>query len=175
MLQYLKNFAIKVKIAGFVIPSTIAFGVVMTCLAAVLPQRFQNHLYQSVRTGRPGASNAGGSEAPALHTEKLLDELSATADKKIRNIAILFISIVVAVIIMATVGALIISFLIGKPVQEVADRLENISSGDADLTQRLTVSANDETGKVAQFFNSFLGKLQGIIKKMQNSADQTQY
>ncbi|RTZ15660.1 methyl-accepting chemotaxis protein [Vibrio aquaticus] len=50
-----------------------------------------------------------------------------------------------------------------KPIREVADRLEDIASGEGDLTQRLEVKSKDEIGQLAQGFNGFLDKLQSII------------
>jgi len=171
----MKDLSISTKISGFVIPSTIAFGVIMTCLALFFLNDFNQTTLKDFRNiviELQSNDNMNSADSYGKNTEKLLQEISVKADSKIRNIGIILISIVAAVIIMATIGAMIISGLIGKPVQKVARGLENISSGDADLTQRLVVSANDETGKVSRFFNLFLEKLQRIIKNLQVSADQ---
>ncbi|MGR5119089.1 methyl-accepting chemotaxis protein [Vibrio astriarenae] len=50
-----------------------------------------------------------------------------------------------------------------KPIRAVANRLEEISSGEGDLTQRLTVNSNDELGALANGFNTFLQRLQSTI------------
>lgn len=50
-----------------------------------------------------------------------------------------------------------------KPIRQVVTRLEDIASGEGDLTQRLEVSSQDEIGQLAQGFNKFLDKLQSII------------
>ncbi|WP_391089685.1 methyl-accepting chemotaxis protein [Vibrio sp. NH-UV-68] len=50
-----------------------------------------------------------------------------------------------------------------KPIRQVVTRLEDIASGEGDLTQRLDVSSQDEIGQLAQGFNKFLDKLQSII------------
>jgi methyl-accepting chemotaxis protein len=172
MIQFLKDLSIRTKISGFVIPSTIAFGVVMTILALYFLNDYKNTSLQDFNQVVQEIQKDAKIDSANKNTEKLLADISVKADETIRNTGILFISIVVAVIIMATIGAMIISNLIGKPVQRVATGLENISSGDADLTQRLPVTANDETGKVSRFFNTFLGNLQGIIKNLQKDADQ---
>ncbi|MGL1931540.1 MAG: methyl-accepting chemotaxis protein [Desulfotalea sp.] len=169
MLQLLKDLSIRLKISAFVIPSTIFFGITMTCLALFFLNDFKkttlgdfDQLLQQIQV-------VEGTDGANQNTEKLLAEIAEKADVKLRNTAFILISIVTAVIIMATIGALIISGLIGKPVKKVADGLENMSSGDADLTQRLPTNSNDETGKVSQFFNLFLEKLHGIIKQLQAS------
>ena len=170
MLQFLKDLSIKVKISGFVIPSTIAFGVMMTILALYFMNDYKTTSLQDFQKVVQEIQQDAKAGSTSKNTDEIIKEISIKADAKIRNIGILFISIVVVVIIMATIGAMIISGLIGKPVQRVATGLENISSGDADLTQRLLVTANDETGKVSRYFNVFLEKLQVIIKSLQGDA-----
>ncbi|WP_281630133.1 methyl-accepting chemotaxis protein [Vibrio sp. St2] len=50
-----------------------------------------------------------------------------------------------------------------KPIREVVGRLDDIASGEGDLTQRLDVKSQDEIGQLATGFNKFLDKLQSII------------
>lgn len=170
MLQFFKDLSIRAKVSGFVIPSTFFFGLLMTCLSVYFLHDFKADSLHEFSRALQMLQVENGQNQSGLQVEKLLDELAVNADNLIRNITYLLVSIVVVVLIMATVGALIISGLIGKPVQAVAARLENISSGDADLTQRLSVPANDETGKVARYFNAFLEKLQNIVKDIQGGA-----
>jgi methyl-accepting chemotaxis protein len=169
MIQYLKDLSIGFKISGFVIPSTIAFGVVMTFLTLYFLNDYKDtslNDFKMVIEEIQKTDQAGQKSSTAL-----LKEISQKADEKISGIALLFISIVVAVIIMAAIGAMVISGLIGKPVQHVAEGLKNISSGDADLTRRLPVDADDETGKVSKYFNAFVEKLQGIMRNLQGMVD----
>jgi methyl-accepting chemotaxis protein len=170
MLQFLKDLSIRIKISGFVIPSTIAFGVIMTILALYFLNDYKNTSLQDFTQVVQTIQKEGKLDAANKNTEALLKDISLKADEKIRTIGMFFISIVLAVIILATFGAMIISGLIGKPVQRIAIGLKNISSGDADLTQRLPVTANDETGKVSRFLNTFLEKLQGVIRNLQEDA-----
>lgn len=53
-----------------------------------------------------------------------------------------------------------------KPIKEVVTRLDDIASGEGDLTQRLDVQTQDEIGQLAAGFNKFLDKLQVIIKEV---------
>jgi methyl-accepting chemotaxis protein len=170
MLSFLKNLSIRFKIAGFVIPSTIAFGVLMTILSLYLLRDFKETTQRELSTALAGkteltvlAGDKGG--------EKLVEQLARKADEQIASATVLLLSIVGAVILVAAVGAWIISSLIARPLQRVADGLQNISSGDADLTWRLTVSGEDETGKVSRYFNTFLEKLHKVVKKLQGDAD----
>lgn len=59
-----------------------------------------------------------------------------------------------------------------KPIRAVVERLQDIASGEGDLTQRLVISSHDEIGDLARGFNQFLDKLQAIIQQIIESANQ---
>ncbi|MCV4283341.1 methyl-accepting chemotaxis protein [Pseudomonas capsici] len=58
---------------------------------------------------------------------------------------------------------------ITRPINEVAQMLKAIASGDGDLTQRLGYSKKDELGELASGFNHFLDKLQPTIAQIKHS------
>ncbi|MCG6507847.1 methyl-accepting chemotaxis protein, partial [Vibrio parahaemolyticus] len=71
--------------------------------------------------------------------------------------------------VFVVLGLLIIALTasrIVKPIRAVVVRLKDIASGEGDLTQRLTVSSQDEVGQLALGFNQFLDKLQAIIRQV---------
>lgn len=53
-----------------------------------------------------------------------------------------------------------------KPLSITAQLLEDIGSGEGDLTKRIQITSEDEVGKVGQGFNSFVVKLQDIIQQV---------
>jgi methyl-accepting chemotaxis protein len=59
---------------------------------------------------------------------------------------------------------LVIAFGIVRPLHHVAASLKDIAQGEGDLTRRLEVKTKDEIGELGTGFNSFIEKLQGIIK-----------
>ncbi|MEJ2463967.1 MAG: ATP-binding protein [Candidatus Thiodiazotropha sp.] len=63
-------------------------------------------------------------------------------------------------IITSVVMALAISRIISRPIHQIASAMENIASGDADLTQRLDASGRDEIARLAGSFNTFIIKAQ---------------
>jgi methyl-accepting chemotaxis protein len=77
------------------------------------------------------------------------------------TLSLIAVSLLVAIATMGTV--LVIARRIARPLQVVAQSMQNIASGDGDLTQRLTISSEDEIGLVARHFNQFVKKLNGTI------------
>ena len=56
-----------------------------------------------------------------------------------------------------------------KPLKTIKKAINEIATGNADLTKRLPVTTNDEIGAVVRGFNKFEEKLQGIITDIKNS------
>ncbi|PKH05903.1 methyl-accepting chemotaxis protein [Moritella sp. Urea-trap-13] len=97
--------------------------------------------------------------ADALALNKLIEEQAGET---------LRIQIITGVIV-TLLGLLIIWFAAVKlvaPIKAVANRLQDIATGEGDLTQRLDVRSSDEIGELATWFNRFLDKIQGTIKEV---------
>ncbi|WP_191016041.1 methyl-accepting chemotaxis protein [Treponema zioleckii] len=58
-----------------------------------------------------------------------------------------------------------------KPLKKVNKSIDIIASGEADLTQTIKVSTNDEIGNLVGGFNRFVGKLRGIVGNIKQSKD----
>ncbi|WP_319522272.1 methyl-accepting chemotaxis protein [uncultured Desulfosarcina sp.] len=74
-------------------------------------------------------------------------------------------------IVIAVVAGLIVAVLvffsaraIVKPINAAVAGLKDIAQGEGDLTMRLEATTKDEVGELARWFNTFIEKLQGIIK-----------
>ena len=74
----------------------------------------------------------------------------------------------IIVVVLCVISGLIIVRML-SPLKTVKGTLENICSGDADLTKRIHVKTNDEIGEVVHGFNAFSDKLQTIISHMKDS------
>jgi methyl-accepting chemotaxis protein len=57
-----------------------------------------------------------------------------------------------------------------KNLKNVISSLQNIAQDNGDLTVRLTTDYKDEIGDLVFWFNSFIEKLQGVIKDVVNTA-----
>lgn len=94
-------------------------------------------------------------------------QIEATATKISTILAFSNIGIAVVIILVLLIslaGSL-------KPLKDVVKNIDEVSTGNADLTQRIKVSTNDEIGDVANKFNGFMEKLQEIIGEVKKSKD----
>ena len=78
-------------------------------------------------------------------------------------------------VLIAVVG-LVVMWLVGyslaRPARRLVDMLREAAEGDGDLTRRLEVDRADEFGDIARGFNTFLDKLQHMIREVVNSVQQ---
>ncbi len=103
----------------------------------------------------------------ALITTASTAEVFAAVDA-LRNTML----VVILVVVVAVVGlALGVTALIVKPIRGTAAMLKDIAEGEGDLTKRLAVTTRDEMGDMAVWFNTFMEKLQSIIRQI--AADAT--
>jgi len=92
--------------------------------------------------------------------------LSAVDAIRKSNLICLLISIVFSVVVTVIVIRIII-----KPLLSVKMSVAEISSGNADLTQRIPETSHDEIGDVVKGFNAFIEKLQEIVTNLKDSKD----
>jgi len=75
-------------------------------------------------------------------------------------------------LLAAVVGLLLVWLMarsVTRPILAVARMLEDIASGEGDLTRRLNYAKRDELGQLAGWFNRFLDKLQPVIAEVKRS------
>ncbi len=58
---------------------------------------------------------------------------------------------------------LLLETLVIVPVSKISKSLENIASGEGDLTRRITIKNQDELGALVHWFNAFIQRLNNII------------
>lgn len=59
-----------------------------------------------------------------------------------------------------------------RPIKKTTEAMNNIASGDGDLTQRLKSKGNDELAALSVAFNTFTENVQGVIKQMSANGNQ---
>jgi methyl-accepting chemotaxis protein len=120
---------------------------------------------------RSGKKDMMVSYQPVLDTEWTVIAQVPVSDFA-GGVRLILRSIMAAFIITTILAVCICSIIIGKsvkPLRLVKASIVKISTGNADLTQRITVTANDEIGAVIDGFNGFTGKLQAIVSDIKKS------
>ena len=87
------------------------------------------------------------------------------------------LSVIMRVTIITVLGCVVVSLCVGllviikslKPLKVVDNAIQEIASGNADLTYRISVKTDDEIGSVVIGFNNFTEKLQLIIQEIMSS------
>ncbi len=95
-------------------------------------------------------------------------QLNQTANHLCFMISIL--CIVIALILLLLAGFFIYRALL--PLKKVVANVNNIATGNADLTQRMKQTVNNEIGAVVSGFNKFIQKLHDIIKDIKDSKNE---
>ncbi|WP_028301011.1 methyl-accepting chemotaxis protein [Oceanospirillum beijerinckii] len=95
-------------------------------------------------------------------------EVYALADQLGQDIILL--SIILILVFSAV--AYWTSNLIANPVRNVTKGLEDVASGEGDLTKRLATDAKGETALMAHAFNRFIGRIHTLVSDINVSAKQ---
>lgn len=69
-------------------------------------------------------------------------------------------------------GAAFIAKRIVNPINEVKDNLQELAEGEGDLTTRMNVASQDETGELARWFNQFMESTQAMIASIKEKSQQ---
>lgn len=84
-------------------------------------------------------------------------------------------AVILAILIVAIITGLSIGFIVAtllvKEINRVVAQLKEIASGGSDLTTRLPVNDTDEISQLASWFNTFVKKLQNIIREVIGNSD----
>lgn len=99
------------------------------------------------------------------------NELTAQLRGSVTLILIL-LAVVLGVSVLAAIG---VSLPIIKPIHTVDVAVNEIASGNADLTRRIKISTKDEIGSLVGGFNKFVDKLQDIVSQIKTTRDELGY
>lgn len=100
---------------------------------------------------------------------QLLDEaIYKTTSNAMYRVAIASL-IAIGLIVLFSI---FIANLITKPIANVNHLLDDIASGEGDLTRRLPVQSKDDLGLLASLFNRFSQVIQSLVKKVKVNASE---
>ncbi|MCI7364592.1 MAG: methyl-accepting chemotaxis protein [Campylobacter lanienae] len=92
-------------------------------------------------------------------------------DKDLRDKSVMFLLIfAISLIVTVVIVLVVLKKVVITPVLELLNRAKDLSSGDGDLSARISVKSSDEIGQTCKHINVFIEKIQDIVKKAQNSA-----
>lgn len=76
-------------------------------------------------------------------------------------------------IILVTSGVTVytIKRLLTNPLKKIVYAMDDIATGDGDLTQRIDMNRNDELGQLSDSFNKFVENIQAIIKQCNQTTE----
>jgi len=91
----------------------------------------------------------------------------------IRNLALADISRTILINTVYLVIILILTFIffnhfVNKPLTNLTDSLRDISSGQGDLTKKLSVKSRDEFSLLANYYNRFIDTIAHIIREVKD-------
>jgi len=111
----------------------------------------------------PGTNWMLGTGAYIEDIEEIVIQYTNVAKKELHEKIMFTIFASLALIIVTAVIIFIAAARMVKPIQRMAENLNDIAQGEGDLTLRLQVSGNDEIAQLGNSFNQFVEKLRHII------------
>ncbi|WP_084404140.1 methyl-accepting chemotaxis protein [Marinobacterium litorale] len=73
---------------------------------------------------------------------------------------------------LLTLAAIVLGYRgLIQPIQRLRDRMQEIASGDGDLSVRMTVSGRDELAELADGFNGFIDKIDGLVSRIRTMGE----
>ncbi|MCK4578211.1 MAG: methyl-accepting chemotaxis protein, partial [Candidatus Marinimicrobia bacterium] len=100
--------------------------------------------------------------------DERVDALHADATQ---NSTLMIIVLIIAVIFGVIAALLILSSII-NPINKMILMLAEIEQGEGDLTKRTNIQTNDEIGKMGGLFDSFMARLQDLMKQINNNSSE---
>lgn len=152
--------------------SEMGLGAARAAVAGETGYQFATHTRSGVMQAVGFTHLKGALGFPGMNWSVLVripqSEFSAAAIRDRYMIAVMSI--------LFTAGIALGGFLLGRrlarPLQTTAAILQDIATGEGDLTRRLTVTSKDEVGELAHWFNVFQDKLVEMVREIAGNAQQ---
>jgi methyl-accepting chemotaxis protein len=93
------------------------------------------------------------------------EEFSIMIRKMVSKMLLIFLLVLIAISVLSALGGVYLA----RPIKETAESLEDISSGEGDLTQKMEEDGTEEVRRLARSFNAFAGKLAQIVRLTQEA------
>ena len=83
------------------------------------------------------------------------------------SVVLAILAIAAAIFVIIVLNASVI-----RPLDKLVERVNNLTSGDGDLTKRIEINTKDELGELASHVNTFIENVQRIIKEVKDATDE---
>jgi X-X-X-Leu-X-X-Gly heptad repeat protein len=83
-----------------------------------------------------------------------------------------FVLALAALLVGGTGTFLVVRRTIARPSNRMIALAKDLAEGEGDLTKRLDIQSEDEIGEMAYWFNTFLDKIQSLVRQVKASAVQ---
>ncbi len=87
-----------------------------------------------------------------------------------RSAAWTFVGVGVLALVVGVSIYVFVARRVAKPLRAAVGKLEELATGDADLTLRLEVKSRDEAGQLAQALNTFLDNLHDLVQEIRETS-----
>lgn len=131
--------------------------------SATSPQQLTLNGSSKLLLGRSVGGNSGWQLVVALNKAEATAGLRAIATTSA-------VTLLIVAVITAVVFGLLLSLLLRR-LMVARDAMDNIASGEGDLTQRLPEVGNDEVTQIASAFNRFVGKMEAVLMDVRASSE----
>ncbi|MGD9791061.1 MAG: methyl-accepting chemotaxis protein [Phycisphaerales bacterium] len=96
----------------------------------------------------------------------------ATADAHVAGFITNGLWVTVPTIAVAAFGFVFaLRRMVTRPLNGLIERIKDVATGDGDLTQRINLNRGDEIGRLAHWFDTFVGTLHGLIRSVADSTN----
>jgi methyl-accepting chemotaxis protein len=89
-----------------------------------------------------------------------------------QSAAVMMIAVGFSALLLGIVVYYFVARRVARPIGLAAERLDQLARGEADLTVRLPVASDDETGRLAYVLNRFLDNLHALVREIRESSVQ---
>ena len=92
------------------------------------------------------------------------------ANEELRNT--LIITAIALTVVMLVIIWIVINQIITKPLKQLIEKAKELSSGDGDLTRKLTIKGSDEIAQASEQINNFIEKVRHLICNAKSLSDE---
>lgn len=108
---------------------------------------------------------------PSGHSYVVAADVNMSDVNNVKHNIIMIVVIMFSVsVVFINIVAYFLGQLITAPIDAMVKVFEQLGSGNADLTYKIPVKFNDESGKMARNFNSFIAKLRDMVDAIKTNA-----